>query len=412
MRANLRMAAATSRPVLWVLIPGFGATLFSIVQRLPLWRGDWWWGYNNLAQVLPLLMVLTALVTGWQSGSVTSGYRPQMERGPEKVSRVLSTLLGAPLVAAGLLYVAGAVFVAAVTVSGSGVIPPVAGIVVISHLSLILLAGAIGLAVGTVLPTPYSAPAAGCAVGALFFVTLPGTHNLFTLTGPVQSVVGLTPSLERQLIVLAASLAASLVLLWLAAQRQRSRGVSAGAVGAALLSLMLGSVVAPSSIFVVADQEPSRCLEGSIKICVYPGYDAVLQSGSEQIQGVLKKAESLGVASRALPNEYRQFGSKRPPVGVGTVSLSDEARRTGRLTASDLALTISDPLWCPTMFAENPPLDLLETRDLVFDWLLWVQGDLSTEELRSRHSAFGKEPEARWGGSVIDALKLSRQCAA
>lgn len=411
MSSRRRYLLSTTRAAWAGALVGIASTLYALAERLDSWRGDWWWGYNNLAQAIPVLMVLVSLTVGWQAGSRSAGHVTLIERGPDSLAKVIGGLVLAPFGAALVTYLLGGFAVALVTLTNNGTVSPTAILVIVSHASMIALAAAVGLAAGSLIPAPYSAPVAAGLVGGLLFLAPPGADNLFTLTGPVQPVVGQSPSIARHAIILVACLVASTALTWLASRRIRQYFRVFVAIGIAVSTVAVGSYLLPTNTFVQGREEASRCVSTPVEVCIYPGYDRLLRPASQQIDALRADAISEGVVASELPSRYQQFGGARPQVGVGTLSVNDDALSAGRLSPADLALSISDPLWCASMFADTPPVKLLERRDAVYDWLLWLQGALPEQELVARHQRLAAEPKAKWSSLITEDLGLLRKCA-
>ncbi len=410
MSSPSRYVFSTSRFAFAGLLVSLAAVTYVVLERLPLWKGDWWWGVNNLAQALPVLMLIVALVVGWQAGSVNSGIAALVERGPDSVVKVLSGIAVVPYLAVAIPYLLGVAAVVAVTLKNEGVIGPDSLVVIGSQLAMLAFATALGLGSGAILRAPYSALLAASLTGLALFLSPPLADSIFLLAGPVQSVVGYGPSLSHAFVLLGACLVATVSLCWLAASRVKPKPKVIAAFSIASAAIVAGAYLVPADAFGRNLADATRCVDQPVEVCVYPGYDQLLRPAAHQLDQLRGKSVVQGLPADALPSRFVQYAGDLTEVGVGTLQISDDARRSNQLSPTDLALSLSDPLWCPAMFTEPTPVELLQRRDLVFNWLLWIQGEIDDEELITRHEVLASVPQSQRVEIVEEQLGRLKNC--
>jgi len=413
MTSRLRYLLATSRAALTGALVVIATVVYALAERFPLWHGDWWWGYDNLIQALPVVVLVVAVVVGWQAGSRSCGVTALTDRGPDRMRKVGYALVAVPLGSAfGVLLIATS-FVAVATWDRGGEIGGRTFIVLAAHASMVLLAAAVGLAAGSRIATPYSALVAAAGVGTLVFVDPPGTRDggLFTLPGWGAGPPGEQPSLVYFGVVLVACLTAAAALTWAACQRRRADGRPlVAAVCVAVAALIAGSYLLPYPSFVVAEEYGSECLHDHVEVCVFPGYSRLLRPAAAQLSTVRSQAIAQGVPGDALPTSFWHMGNVLTPTGVGELLPRDETLLQGRLTPTDIAWSLSAPTWCPELSANTFPEGLIERRDLVFDWILWLQGEKSVAELIEWHPQLAGLTEAEFPAVVEAKLRELRLC--
>lgn len=394
---------------LLALAPAAVVIVWSIVSHVSWWRGDWWWGYHNAAQAMPILIVLTAVVVAWDAGSPTGGYEAQLDRVPDRTWKVPLGLAVVPLASMVLLFAAATVAVAVLTLSARGVVDARILLVVLSHLLMLCVAAAVGLAAGRHLFSPYAAATAGGVMGLLLFWT-PGQHHVFEFIGSASAIVNGTPSLSwfaTQIVVL--TLCAGLVSsITFRAMPPRSALVVGGL---ALGVFVAGSALGPTQQFEASTKRADRCAsEGAVEVCVYPGYDRLTKSAGERLDAFLDRAASLGVDPAAFPSRYEQFGGVRPERGVGVLESPIDGLRSLVVGSDELAGSLSTPLWCDAMFVDNPPLTVLDQRQLVYDWVLWADEALPQGELVARHPQLKGTTGDEAAAIITESLRSMRAC--
>lgn len=401
----LRYVRSTTRaPALaLVLLVVFAYAGFSEMSR---WRGDWWWGYNSVAQAVPLAVVLVAFVTGWEAGAAGSGLQSLLSRRPIK-RWMAPALIAAPPLGAGLaaftLAVAG---VAVVTWGGAGSVAPSTLLVFCAHALMMVVAAMLGLLAGRWMVSPIAAATAALVAAAMLFFT-PGPMPVFGFLGASTAIIGAEPSTTFYLIDLAVLFVVALALA--VPHAWATRAIFAAGFSAAGATWVAASLWGPVDQFVPSDEEADRCGGTAVRVCVHPGYDRLIEPASQQITRLLARAEREGVPRSSFPDHYRMLGGSRPGVGEGYLLVGDTGLRDGEIDPGSLAESMSALLWCDAMFSETPPLRLLGDRQLVYDWLLLLQGVLPEPELEERNPALAVSPQRR-AHLVGDALDNMLTC--
>lgn len=407
--SRLRYLLATSKATL-ALVPLLVAFGYSVLPRITTWRGDAWWGYNHLVQALPIAIVLVAFVAGWDAGAPGSGYRSLRDRAPVAGWRVPATLLAAPVAAGALPYLAGLLLVVAATVGSHGRIEPVAGLVVATHLAMLALAAAVGVFVGRFVSSPYAAAGAAAIMAGLLFWSPPGARTLFAFPGTGGPAVDGTPDLGMYGVAPIGLVLATAALAAPALSLTARRGPVVGAALGAAATLWVASTVVSPDMYLVSQDRPSRCRTESVTICVYPGYDRLLRPAGKALEATLARADRNGVPRHLFPARYEQGGNVRTRAGVAEIYVGEDEARTRLLAADSIAQSVSSPDWCPEMFADEPPLALLERVGLVHDWVLRNEDALSPPALIERHpEQQGRSPDDV-AADVRTALAEIRTC--
>lgn len=370
------------------------------------WRGDWWWGYNSVAQAVPLAVVLVAFVTGWEAGATGSGLQSLLARRPVKRWMVPSLIAAPPLGAGLVAFTVAVVGVAVVTLGADGSIDPRSPLVFLAHALMMGVAAMLGLFTGRWLASPFAAGTAALLAAAMLFFT-PGPMPVFGFFGASTAIIGATPSTTFYLVDIAVLLVVVLALA--APHAMASRALFAAGFGAAGAAWVAASLLGPVDQFVPGDEEADRCGGSPVRVCVYPGYDRLIGPASQQIDRLLARAESEGVPRSSFPDQYRMLGGSRPEVGEGYLLVGDTGLRDGEIDPGSLAVSMSSPLWCDAMFSDTPPLRLLDDRQLVYDWLLLLQGAVPERVLVERHPALAVSPAQR-AQLVDDALISMLTC--
>lgn len=407
--SRARYLLGTSRATLAV-VPMLVAVGYAVLPSLTLWRGDWWWGFNHALQAVPVGVVLTAFVAGWDAGAPGSGHRALRDRVPVAGWRTHATLLLPPFAAAAVPYLLGVLVVVVATVTSDGVVDPTAGLVVLAHLSMFALAATVGVAVGGVLSSPYAAVAATAVLGALLFWSVPGGWSLFAFPGTAGPAVEQAAMSSRYGVAVLGLLLAAVCLTVPALPLAARRTTVAGGVVAAVGALWVSSLVVSPDLYVASGERPTRCRTSSITVCVYPGYDRLLRPASDGLERALAVAAAHGVPRADFPARYEQGGDLRSPEGVGELVVGTRSLRDRSLDADAVVQSLTTPLWCAEMFADLPPLPLLGRRDLVADWMYLISGALPQEEFLVWHpEQQGRRPE-QVAAAVRTALAEIRTC--
>lgn len=382
---------------------------YAATRDIGRWQGDWWWGYQHLVQALPIVLVAVAATTAWDAGSADNGVRAWSARVPDSRWKVPLSVGGKAVVAVLLVQLAAVGFVAVTTLLHQGEVPARAAIVIGCHLAMVVLAAALGVAVGSRVP---SIPAVVVAVGVLVVLLfgLPGLGSrVFDFVGSGSSLVGFTPS-PGYFSGVALALVVSTVCAWLLAVTGTDRPwLGRVLAGGAAVPLVGASLLVPTHQFVPSHERPERCVRGQVEICVYAGYDGLLVGLHDDLAGLLDQAARRGIGRELLPSTYLQDSGREVPPGVGTISLPPTGSTSGKVDARTLALAVSTPLWCRALFADEAPHQLLEDRQVVYDWalaLLHAEGELSFEERRGTAPTSPAAIEA-----VGRALSRMRSCA-
>ncbi|MFT4010608.1 MAG: hypothetical protein QM655_11275 [Nocardioidaceae bacterium] len=369
----------------WMAVVVFLVDGFCSVNNLSTWKGDWWWGYNHSLQGLPIVLFVVAASVAWDAGRSGNGLQAWARRGPDASWKVPASIGGKPLAVAVGAQLTASLVVVVVTLANHGAVPSSAVLVVAVHLSMTLLAGAVGLAAGARLSGVYAVIAALVAIAVLQFVVPPFGSRVFEYPGVASSVIGFKPSTSYYLVVLVGLLLASLVLFGsVCLPPRRLDRVLAGAI-AAVACFAVTSAAIPGTPFVASGVPPTRCGGSEVTVCMYAGYDALVDPLSAGLQQLREMATTDGVNASLLPSIYWQHDGGRLPVGVGVITLDADTPTTGPPSASTLVIAVSTPLWCSVMFAGTPPVTLLKDRQLVADWAALRLGVLPRGQFAMRH---------------------------
>ena len=394
---------------LWgpVTLAGLLVAAWSVARDAGRWRGDWWWGYDHLTQAFPILLVLVAMAVAWDAGSADNGIRSWNARVPDARWKVPASTAGRTLLLTVVVQLLATVVVLGFTVANSGAVDPRALLGITSPPAMLVLAAAIGLAVGSVLASIYAAICAAGVMTLLLFVAPPGGVKVIEFPGTGSSVIGYQPSSAYFLGLVAGLLATSGALWALAVLAPRSPGRIAAGAALAVLPLLATSALLPEHQFIPGDQAPDRCVSGTVAVCVFPGYDALLRPFARDLDAFVTEAGRRGVDTSRLPRRVVQYAGGALPPGTGVLSLVTGST-TSPPTPDNLAEAVSTPLWCRAMFAPSPPERLLQDRQLVYDWALVVQGAMPVPAFTERHPGLpGKGPEV---AAAVDAA-LTRMTA-
>lgn len=407
--SRARYLVVTSR---WLFgaVPVMAAMVYAIVSRQSLWRGDWWWGYNNLSQAMPIAVLVVAFVVGWDSGATGSGVQALLARTPDAGWKVLISIVAVPLGAFVGVLLLGTATVAGLTWSAHGVIDNRALLLVGSHILMLSFAAAIGVACGTYLSAPYAAVAAAGVIGVLLYWSPSGGLHLLGFVGASSAIVGGTPTLRYHLVDLIVLAAAALALLVPVLARRNTRVSAAIAAGIATVVVFAGSILGPTQQFEVSGDLASRCQKSPVKVCLYPGYDRLLPIAQTRLAAFLQAASQQGVPRSAFPSSFVQYGGVAPPVGVGVMEIGILGLGEKEIDSDALAGSVSTPLWCPQMRAQ-PPVHLLRLRQVVYDWALWLDGALPRGEFISRHRELSHLDSQGIASKVSADLVLMRSCS-
>lgn len=407
--SRLRYLLCTSRGPVGAA-PIAATISYAVLSHLTWWRGDWVWGYNNLGQTVPVLMLVTAFVVGWDSGSPSSGYSAMVDRVPASRLRVSVTLLAPPLGLALGLYTVGLIGVVAATWSGGGVIDARAPLLISSHLLMICVAATVGLQLGRVLTSPYAALASAALIGLALFVHVGTGQRIFELAGTAGPAAGTTQATRyfaenlATLFVVALALGAPLAI----AKCSRV-GIGCG-VALALGAFATTSLTGSTEQFVGSSERPSRCAGIDIEVCVYPGYDRSLPVVVGRLSGFLDKAAAAGVPPATFPARFLQLDAVSPGPDTGALHLDMYALRDAELDPFALAQTLTASVWCAALFGEAPPVGLLKRGTLVGYWVQYVDGALSKRSLADVEPRFARLGQEQQAARIIEAMEELRRC--
>ena len=414
MRPSARVVGYLGRTSLWPVaaVGALAAYLFALHSGRTRSAGDWWWSYNALAQTLSLAIVMTAFVAGWDSGRRGSGVADLLSRGPVRAWAVpvLRTSTAAVAVIGGYVLAVGVLVV--LTLAHDGRVDWRLGYVLPDHLLMLGVAAGIGTFVGRRLPSASGSVAAAAAAAAMAFVAGAPGQQLFGLNGGSAPAVGFVPSAKYFLWNLTVLVAAAIILLWTSRRPRQSEGVEV-LLGLSFIGLVLcNSLVGPSNKFIPSGETASKCFESSsVEVCVFPGYDRIGKAASTQIEMLLDLASQRGVPRSEFPSRYmQQGGGSRTVAGVGTLEVPIAALRLNTISPVAVADSVSAPTWCPAIFGNGAPVRLLRARQLVLDWLLYVSGDLSGDEMASGHAGFVLLSPREQATTVSATLQSLRQC--
>ncbi|MBU2694743.1 hypothetical protein [Pimelobacter sp. 30-1] len=407
--SRLRYLLGTSKATLAV-VPMLVAFGYATLPSLATWRGDGWWGLNHLSQAVPVAVVLTAFVAGWDAGAPSSGARALRDRVPAAGWRVHLTLLALPMAAATVPYLLGLGTLVVATATADGVVAPSAGLVVLAHLAMLALAASAGVGAGWLLTSPYAAVTATAGVAALLFWTLPGGGSLFAFPGTSGPVAEQVAPFSRYGVAALGLVLAAVLLALPALSRTAGRAVVLASLAAALGALGASSLAVSPELYAASGERPGRCLTTSVTVCVYPGYDRLLEPAGNELERFLAHAEERGVPRSAFPTRYEQGGNQRTPPGVGELFVGARSLRERALDADAVAQSVAAPLWCAEMFADSPPLGLLGRSGLVHDWALGIEGVLPPEQFLELHPDQRGRSPAQVAADVRAALAETRAC--
>ncbi len=391
-------------------LPIVATLAYALFSQLATWRGDWLWGYNTISQALPVVLVLTAFVAGWDAGSRGSGYAALAERGPDGYWKVSWTLLLVPTAVAAGSFLATAAVMSAITVAGDGVVQARYLLLVASHLLMILVAASLGLYAGRYLNAPLAACMAAAVIALLMFMPSFGGQQLFGLAGANSPLVGLAPDWRyyavnlSALAVIAASLIASVLV------RHPTAWVAIAPLVVAVIVTGGLAVLGPRAQFTSTGTPASRCVDEPVPVCVYPGYDRLLPVASDRLAGFFATAAERGVPRDAFPERFAQYGGVRPAEPIGVLEPGRSALRDNAFASEDLALALSTPLWCSAMFAAEPPLGLLAHLDRVHNWVLWVDGGIPNGEWSAREPKLAAMTPPEQAAVIVNELDALERC--
>jgi hypothetical protein len=391
-----------------VVIAAFG---YAFACRLTRWRGNWWWGYDNVIQAVPIAVLGTAFVVGWDAGARNSGPQAWLARLPDASSKVPLSLLLLPLGSVLLTLAGFTAAVVGVTLAFDGVVDGRAPLVIISHGLMLCFAASLGLFAGRLQPAAYAALTALAVVALLLFWSPAGGRHVFGFPGASSGMVGIRPSIGYYAANIATLAVATLALSVGAGVRvlNWSRLLATGFVVAG--ALVVGSAVGSTKFYVTSSDRADRCAGSDLRVCLYPGYDPLLPATITGLEDFFDKAQRRGGDPAAFPHEYHHDGGPRPPVGVGALHLGDFALETREWDPTSLAISVSTPLWCASLFSPVPPDGLLEERQIVFDWAQWTEGELTAGEFFFRHEKLRGLSEAALAERVERSLARMRDCA-
>lgn len=391
--------------VLVGLVFGYCAT-----HDLTRWKGDWWWGYNHLSQAFPIVIVVLAVAAAWDAGSADNGIQSWSARVPDARWKVPASMMGKTLAVAIALQLVATLWLAVITVANRGELPPTALAVIGCHTAMLVFATMVGLVLGSRVPSIFAAIAAVSLVTAMLFFAPPFGARVLEFPGTGSSVIGYQPSLAYFLTLSAGLLATAAVLWWFATVQPQGRQATVLVGVLAVVPLVVVSASLPEHQFVPSASAPYRCADGEVRVCLYPGYDALLGPLHDDLANLISSARAQGVDTRLLPKNFVQDNGGQVPVGVGVISLIGNSPTSGDADPQTVALAVSTPLWCRAMFQSVPPDQLLEDRQLVFDWALVVLGEQRASDFEERHNMPFSD-RAVTAAKVDGALSRMLKCA-
>ncbi|WP_183092669.1 hypothetical protein [Nocardioides stalactiti] len=407
--ARTRYLVASSRAS-FAAAPIAAVVAYAVLSNIALWSGDWIWGYNHLGQTVPVLMLITAFVTGWDSGSTSGGYRALTERVPVSRLRVVTTLVAAPLGTSVALYGVGLAAVVRATWSNDGAVDPRTAWLIGSHLMMLCMAAAVGLLMGRFLDSPYAAFGGVAVIGLMLFWHVGEGQYLLELDGLAGPAAGSTPATAYFAQNVATLLVVTLALSVPLSLASPPRGVVGAGITIALAVYLTTSHLGSTEKNVATARGPDRCLWGDVEVCVYPGYDRLLPVLENRITGFLREADSRGVPRSTFPSRFVQDGSVDSEPGTGVLQLREEILRDQTIDTGDLAATLSTPIWCDAMFGEEVPVGLLDRSSTVSTWIRFVDGELSARALKELAPDLARLPPAHQAARIIAVMAELRRC--
>lgn len=376
-----------SRTSLWwipalVALVSFG---YVIGWTASTWAGDWWWGYNNVAKPLMLLVIVVAFASGWDAGRRGSGLASLREMAPVRRWRPEIARLLTIVSPTALVFLVGVVVLWVITLRHHGSPDPRIMFVALTHLLMLFFAGAIGVYFGRFLDAAVAAGASAACAAVLAFLSAGPGQQLFGMAGPGQ-IVGVIPSLSYFVWSGVVLLAITLLLVRPPSAVKRWRRGPSAFGGLVVAVIMTNTVFGPNTMFLPSNQPPGRCQSRPVEVCVFPGYDELGQAGAIALDEALVAAESQGVPRELFPERFVQPGAGRTtPPGVGFLRIPEGALAAGVIPSVSVADALSAPTWCPALYENDAPVAMLERRQLVLDWVLMASNTVTHSEFVSMH---------------------------
>lgn len=379
---------------------------FAIGVDIDRWAGDGWWGFNAQAQAVPVVLLLLASSSAWSAGAFRGGIDGWVERAPESRGRVVAAFVRGSLLWPIAVMVAAVLMVCVVTWHSNGRVDHRVALILATHLLMALFAVVLGCVAGRLLPQAIATLTAVAAMAVLVFVSPGSGHTLFEFMGAKWAIMNPTASLSYGMWKMA-FLGMTTLVLGLAALAMTRTTLVRGAVLASL-PVVVGQMAGPASMFVHAASDPVECMQGRVQVCVYPGYEKSLGEALQRIEGLLARAEREGVEAARFPQTYRQSGGTPWPEHRGELMLGPDAPGHVDFGSNELAYTLADPVWCKAMYAEQPVEAILDDRQLVLDWILFLDGELSLDEWALHHPELTNDSDT--AEAVTKALERMREC--
>lgn len=393
-----------------------GLALLNLLPTWRVWRGDWWLALERLNLGLFFVLGVLAACAAYEAarpGGVADAEVVLSPR-PTRTRLVALVWLVGPTVVV-YLFAVGAVGIVTLLASGapSGNVSPI-----VASLCSFVFAGALGLAIGALLEMRIAIPLAlivqlSLAIGPL----QPGRFDVFPTPGGQGSYAGFVPNSSSFLLQVLVLLAGAALLLTVRKRPSRRGDASPHFAPFAVIAaaLLASSFLGPGQRFSAGHDEPDRCADVEIPICVFPGYDRMLASSARTISKIIRQASEDGLDHRLLPARVHQrvIGGDPPDRGTGALFFDDEQLGDATLSVESAAFTLANPLWCKVAYGGpggRAPVAFLRKRDAVTVWLVARVEPVDPRAFANYAPALAHVSTQRQLELVSDYLREFRDC--
>lgn len=330
------------------------------------WDHEWDWALSQAAGATVLLAPLVAGLVAHDRARRVEPTLAALARTTRRGQRAVGALALTAWASATAAWAGGSVVAAVLAGRGGAAATPDPWVFVEAPV-LLLLATAVGLAVGTHLRSPLAGPAAAALLflGRLVLGSLSlGLDGSLAAGGATGSLVSeeRNPTHALALIALHAALALLALAVAISAERLLIAAAGVVAVGAAVALTVVSAHGAPYRWAT----GPEVCARGTVTVCGTDEAGYLLDASSTSLGDAVTRLAPSGLD---LQTAYVLPHGGRVPADQGVLRASTDGIRDGRLPTSDVALTLAMPRLCRALFGDQPPQDLLADQRLVAEWL-------------------------------------------